>query len=146
MDITVQQVKAAVPIAIVTTHGDLDASNYLSLVAEAQKIYDAGIRYLLLNLSQTPFLSSSGLVALHSIALLMRGEQPLDPEYGWETIHSMDSETNTGKQKHVKLLSPQERVDRTLDRSGLKQYFDIFSDLDTALASFREESPEVPAS
>jgi anti-anti-sigma regulatory factor len=39
-------------------------------------------------------------------------------------------------QKHAKLLAPQQQVDRVLDRTGLKQYFEIHSDRETAMASF----------
>lgn len=144
MNITVEHVNAAVPVTVISTHGDLDASNYLELVSAAQKVYRAGVHYILLDLGDTPFLSSSGLVALHSIAMLMRGEQPLDPAGGWETIHAMDRDLDSGMQKHVKLLNPQPRVSRTLERAGLQQFFEIYIDRDAALASFGIESAQAP--
>jgi anti-anti-sigma regulatory factor len=142
MEITVEKVMAAVPVAVVSTHGDLDASNYMELVAKAQEVYRAGARDLLLDLGDTQFVSSSGLVALHSIALLMRGERPLDPESGWDAIHAMDRNVESGMQKHVKLLNPQERVKRTLERTGLTEFFQVFSNREEALASFPAESAE----
>jgi hypothetical protein len=75
-------------------------------------------------------------VALHAVAVLMRGDKPADPASGWDAIHAIDRDRESGMQKHVKLLAPQQQVDRVLDRTGLKQYFEIHSDRETAMASF----------
>jgi anti-anti-sigma regulatory factor len=144
MEITKENVSAAVPVTILATHGDIDASNYLELIATAQKEYISGSRYLLLDLTNTAFLSSAGLVALHSIVLLMRGEQPTNPEEGWNAFHSLDRDLEMGIQKNVKLLNPQARVERTLERTGLKQFFEIFTDREAALASYQAEHPKAP--
>lgn len=146
MNFSVEKVNAAVPVAILSTHGDLDAYNYLELVNKAQEIYNGGARYLVLDLGDTQFVSSAGLVALHSVALLMRGEKPLDPDAGWDTIHAMDRNLSSGVQKHVKLLNPQPRVERTLDRTGLKAFFEIYSNRDEAVASFKAEGAAAAAS
>ena len=136
MEITVERLPLATPVAILSTHGDLDASNYLFLIAKAEEVYNEGVHFMVLDLSDTSFLSSAGLVALHSIALLLRGEQPLDPESGWDAIQAMDHNLDAGLQKNLKLLNPQPRVDRTLDRTGLKQFFEIYTDRESVLASF----------
>lgn len=145
MFVEVETVFGAVPIAVITTHGDIDASNFVELVNEAQQVYNSGVRDVLLDLSDTHFISSSGLVALHSVALLMRGEQPLDPAGGWDTIHAMESDLDAGMQAHVKLLNPQERVRRTLERTGLNQFFETFTDKAAALASYRPEGTQASA-
>jgi anti-anti-sigma regulatory factor len=142
MNITVEEVQGRVSVAIMATHGDIDASNYLELVHRAQALVHGGVKNLLLDLGDSPFLSSSGLVALHSIALLLRGKKAPDPENGWEAIHSMENDIENGLQKHIKLLNPQPRVDKTLERTGLKQFFEIYTDRDEALASFRPESTQ----
>ena len=136
MNLTVEQVPGRVPVTILSLRGELDASNYQQLIAKAQEVYTSGGRHLLLDMSGTPFMGSSGLVALHSIAVLMRGEKPADPESGWNAIHAIDRDRDAGLQKHVKLLNPQPQVDRVLERTGLKQFFEIHTDRETALASF----------
>jgi anti-anti-sigma regulatory factor len=136
MNLTVEQTQGKVPVTILGLHGDLDASNYQEVIAKAQAIYNAGGRYLLLDMSAVPFMGSSGLVALHAVAVLMRGDKPADPASGWDAIHAIDRDRESGMQKHVKLLAPQQQVDRVLDRTGLKQYFEIHSDRETAMASF----------
>ena len=136
MDITVKQMQGSVPVTILQTHGDLDASNYQDLIAKGQEVYEAGARDILVDMSDTPFMGSSGLAALHSLALLVRGDELPDLESGWNVFHEIDRDRDSGLQKHIKLLNPQPQVDRTLEMTGLKQFFEVHTDLETAIASF----------
>lgn len=125
-----------VPVMVLQPHGDVDASNYLELIAAAQKAYGAGERDVLLDLSHVPYLSSSGLVALQSIAALMRGDTPPDLEGGWEALRAIRRDREMGMQPRFKLLNPQPRVDRVLDTVGFKRFLEIYTDLEAAVASF----------
>ncbi len=125
-----------VPVTILRPYGELDASNYQGLIAEAQKIHDAGARDILLDLGEVPFMSSSGLVALQSIAALLRGEEPPGPESGWSAFRSIHRDREAGVQLHLKILNPQPRVDRVLETVGFKRFIAIFSDVETAVASY----------
>lgn len=136
MNISVNQAQGRVPVAVLSVQGDLDASNYQELIATARELYNAGMRQILLDLSNTSFVSSSGLVAIHSIALLLHGEQPPDLEQGWSAIHAVGHGLGAGPQQYLKLLNPQPKVDRTLEKAGLKEFFEIHADLATAIASF----------
>lgn len=145
MSIDTNFVSASVPVTVLTTHGDIDASNYQELIRVGQKLYQDGTRNLLLDLADTNFISSSGLVALHSLALMLNGNQPLNIEEGWTALREMGDGLGT-IQPHLKLLNVGERVNRTLDISGLKSFYEIFADRDAALASFQPEkkAPAVP--
>ena len=77
---TVEHVEARVPVTVVALDGELDASNFERLIEEVRGLYAAGDRTLLLDLSGLTFMASSGLVALHTIVLVMQGEEPQDPE------------------------------------------------------------------
>jgi anti-anti-sigma factor len=79
MNITVTQAEGRVPVTILHPHGDLDLSSFQNLIALAETAYNEGARDILLDLSDTPYMSSSGLVALQSIAALTRGEDLPDP-------------------------------------------------------------------
>jgi anti-anti-sigma regulatory factor len=136
MNLTVDQSQGRVPVTILSIHGAVDASNYEEVIAQARELYNAGTRYLLVDMSDITFMSSSGLVALHSIALLLRGEQPPDPEMGWQAFHTISHDRDTGAQDHVKLLNPQSKVKQTLEMTGMDAYFEIHTDLQTAVASF----------
>ena len=136
MDITVKQLQGKVPVTVLQTHGDLDASSYEDLLAKGQEIYLAGARDILLDMSGTPFMGSSGLAALHSLALLVQGESMPDLESGWNVFHEIDRDRDAGLQQHFKLLNPQPQAQRVLEMSGLNQFFEIHTDLETAIASF----------
>lgn len=135
-DVAVSRAQGRVPVTILHLHGELDASNYQDLIAAGKKVCDAGARDLLLDLSDVPYMSSSGLVALQSIAALLRGDALPDPEAGWDGIRAIHRDRDTGLQTHFKLLKPQPRVDSMLDTVGFKRYLPVFTDLDAAVASF----------
>ena len=136
MYIVANEVQGEAPVTVLQIHGELDASNYQRVVARAREAHDAGARDLLLDLEHVPFMGSSGLVAFHSIALLMRGETPPDPEAGWGTLRSIDREREAGLQQHVKLLNPQPKVERVLKMAGFDRFFEIYTDQEEAIASF----------
>ena len=137
MEFTVTEFQgASAPVTVLGIQGDLDASNYQDLIARAQDAYDAGTRDMLLDLSDTPYMSSSGLVALQSIASLLRGERTPDPDEGWGAIRAIDRHRDLGIQQHLKLLSPQPRVERVLEMVGFTRFLEVHTDLETAIASF----------
>jgi len=134
----VEQVKADVPITILRLIGELDAASYLQVIEQTKALYAAGARDLLVDLSELTFLASSGLVALHSMALVMRGETLPDLESGWQVLHAIASEleARTEKEAHCKLLSPQPRVRKALTATGFDRFLAIFEDREAALTSF----------
>jgi anti-anti-sigma regulatory factor len=125
-----------VEVTVLQPHGPLDASNYQALIKKAQEVYQEGARYILVDMSAIPHMSSSGIVALHSIALILKGEATAEPEDGWEAMRSIDRARESGLQTHLKLLSPTPKVDRVLDMVGFKEFVAVFTDLDEAVESF----------
>ena len=136
MEITVSQAQGQVPVSVVTLHGALDASSYKDLIQKAQDLKATGTRYLLLDLSETTFMSSAGMVALHTIALLLRGEELPDQEAGWEAYKKIDRDRDTGKQKYLKILNPSQNVDKILGMTGFKNILEVHTNLEEAVASF----------
>jgi len=123
-------------VTTIRLQGDLDGSNYLDLIAAAKTAQQNGAKYLLLDLGGVPYMSSAGLVALHSSVQLLRGEQPPDPTAGWSTLKSVVVSATSPAQPLIKLLNPQPRVMRTLEMSGMNVYFEVYTDETAALASF----------
>jgi anti-anti-sigma regulatory factor len=136
MTITTSQAQGSVPVTILSIQGDLDASNYLEVIAVAKTAYDQGACYMLVDLGNVPFMSSSGLVALHSVALLMQGKEPPDPEYGWAAFRAAGRDAESGPQEHAKLLNPGPRVQRALEMAGFDRFFEMYTDREEAVASF----------
>ncbi len=136
MEITVSTRQGAMPVTVIQPHGDVDASNFAQLVDKVRSLLQDGARDFIIDLSDVPFMSSAGLVALHSIANMLRGEKAADSQAGWQALKSIDRSRESGLQKHVKLLSPQQYVLDTFDKAGFTQFFEIFDNLDKAVASF----------
>ena len=136
MNISISQAQGNVPVSVVKLDGQLDGQNYQELITKAKELHSAGARDFLLDLSDLTYISSAGLVALHSIALLTRGEELPDPEGGWSAYRSMGRSSEAGLQKHVKLLNPREEVRSVLDMVGFGSVFEIFTDFNEALNSF----------
>ncbi len=136
MEITVSKQQGKVPVTVVQPHGDVDASNYTELISKVEELHKNGVNDFVIDLSDVSFMSSAGLVALHSIAIMMRGEKPMDPQSGWGALKAMDRDRDRGMQKHVKLLKPQQYVAETFDKAGFTQFFEIYNDLQKAVASF----------
>src|SRR5436309_15396364 len=76
MRIATTQVQGRVPVTILEVDGEVDATTYQQLIAQARDACDQGARDILLDLGGVPFLSSAGLMALHSIAAMLRRAEP----------------------------------------------------------------------
>ena len=136
MEIVIQEAQARVPVTIMQLHGELDASRYLDVVARVRELHAAGTRHLLLDLSNLSFMASSGLVALHSIAMIMRGEELPDPEHGRSAFPTIAKGVEGSFVANCKILNPQPAVNWALEVSGFKAFLEVHIDLETALASF----------
>ncbi|MEP7137368.1 MAG: STAS domain-containing protein [Chloroflexota bacterium] len=133
MEITVTIHPAEHPIAIMELKGEISAASYMEVVNKAQEIYNNPARYLIIDLSGVTTVSSAGLVGLHKIALIYSG----DPHMQVDKDESRPDFThNSSARKFVKLLSPQPEVDEALKMAGLKLFFKVYTDLETALQSF----------
>lgn len=83
MNIIVSQAQGSVPVTVIKLDGQLDGQNYQDLIAKARELYESGARDFLIDMSDLTYISSAGLVALHTVALLARGEALPDTEAGW---------------------------------------------------------------
>jgi len=128
INITIEQARE--PVAIMKLVGDINASNFMELVDKANETYKNPARYLLIDLSEVPTISSTGMVALHKLALIYSGV-PQDVEEGENPDFTHSNEAR----KFVKLISPQPEVDQSLEKAGMKLYFKFYKDVDSAFKS-----------
>ena len=128
MEITVSIQQASEPVAVMSLQGSIDASNFVQIVDKAREIYQNPARHLIIDLSEVPNITSTGLAAIHKIALLYSGVSE-------EKAHP-DLTHNSTARKFVKLLSPQPAVDKALETAGMKLFFKVFHDLESAVNSF----------
>ena len=136
MNISVTKESARVEVTVLRVEGQLDGQSYQDLIAKAKELYEAGARDFLMDLSDLTYISSAGLVALHSVALMAKGEEMPDTEQGWSAYRSMGRGGESGMQAHVKLLNPRPEIVSVLEMVGFVAVFQIFTDLDQAVKSF----------
>ncbi|MFM8369301.1 MAG: STAS domain-containing protein [Chloroflexota bacterium] len=136
MEINISQEQGKVPVTFIKVAGQLDGQTYQKLIASAQDVIKGGAKNIVLDMGDLTFISSAGLVSLHVIALLLRGEAMPDLEHGWAALKSVNKSRESGIQQHVKLLNPREEIINVLEMVGFSTFFDIFNDKQKALESF----------
>jgi anti-anti-sigma factor len=136
MQISLSKHEGNVSVTVMQLDGELDASNYTDVITRAQELYDEGARDLLIDLSKVSYVSSAGLMSLHSVVLIFTGQSMKSKETGRPSFRAINPQRDSAGLQHVKLLNPQPAVVQVLDVVGLKQFFDIHTDLKTAVDSF----------
>lgn len=134
MEIKVSTESGRVPVTILHVDGNIDSSSYEQFQSTAKKLIDEGARYLLVDLSHAPFVSSAGLRALHSLFNELRSRNP-DANLNDEQIKKGIS-AGTYKSPHLKLLNLSPETKTAFETSGFDMYIDTFTDRQAAINSF----------
>jgi len=134
MEIKVSTESGRVPVTVLHVDGNIDSSTYDQFQSTARKLVDEGARYILVDLSHVPFVSSAGLRALHTLFNELRTRNP-------EANLSDDQmkrgiSAGTYKSPHLKLLNLSPETKSAFETSGFDMYIDTFTDKNTAIASF----------
>ena len=134
MEIKVSTEHGRVPVTVIHVDGNIDSSTYEQFQSTARKLIDEGARYILVDLSHAPFVSSAGLRALHSLFNELRSRNP-DSNLSNEQMKKGIS-AGTYKSPHLKLLSLSPTTKTAFETSGFDMFIDTFTDRNTAIASF----------
>jgi hypothetical protein len=132
VEIVIAQETGRVPVTIFRISGEIAASSYKELEQQADEAFAAGMRDLLLDLTDVTFLSSSGLRAFHHIFTLLRTDSAEDSD---DTVRK-GVMAGTYKSPHLKLLRPSPTVLKVLQVSGFDMFLDVYSGLQEAVDSF----------
>jgi len=135
MIVSLNQIEGDILVAVLGIQGELDASGFRDVMHHAELALNEGARYLLVDMTELTFMSSSGLAALHSLTLMMQNVQPQEPSDRSEAAPEKTSNARGAKQKRVILLNPQPPVMKVLESTGFSEMYEIFDDQDAALAS-----------
>ena len=122
-------------LAVIGLSGELDGSNFEQVIDAGRAARDGGAKRIVLDLSGLTYMGSSGLVAIHSIALLLRGLEPTSPEDGWQALHDLGAAASEGLDDSLTLAGPPASIQRVLDRSGMLGLFAVHADRATAVAA-----------
>ncbi|HET6823985.1 MAG TPA: STAS domain-containing protein [Anaerolineales bacterium] len=134
MEIKVSTESGRVPVTVLHVDGNIDSSTYEQFQSTARKLIDEGARYILVDLSHAPFVSSAGLRALHALFNELRSRNPeanLSDEQMKRGISA-----GTYKSPHLKLLNLSPETKTAFETSGFDMYIDTFTDRNAAIASF----------
>jgi hypothetical protein len=130
MEIAVSEVQARVPVTIFYLKGAVTSNTEIE--QRAQAAFDAGARNILLDLSEVPYMATSGLRALHFIYTLLRG----DAEEESDAVVKSGIAAGTYTSPHLKLLKPNANVTEALKVAGYDMFLELHSDKNKALNSF----------
>jgi anti-anti-sigma regulatory factor len=136
MEISVSKQTGRVDVTILSLNGQLDGQSYQELIQQGRGLYDAGARNFLLDLGGLTYISSAGLVALHTLALLLRGESLPVTEDGWASMKAVKKDVGGKREEHLKLLNLQPEVRNVLEMVGFDRAFEMYSNLEEAVGSF----------
>jgi anti-anti-sigma factor len=134
MEIKVSTENGRVPVTVLHVDGNIDSSTYEQFQSRAKQLIDQGSRYILVDLSHAPFVSSAGLRALHSLFNELRARNP-EANLNDEQIKKGIS-AGTYKSPHLKLLNLSPETKTAFETSGFDMYIDTFTDKNKAIASF----------
>ena len=112
--VEISQKAGSVPVTVFRLKDRVNLGNYAELEQTAKEAHQNGMRDLVIDLSETPSLTSIGVRAL-------------------VLIHKMLA-TDGGK--HLKLAGAIPYIRDMLDVAGVTQYIEIYDTVDEAVASF----------
>lgn len=116
-------------VVVLHVAGHLDGETENLLVTEATSLFNAGKKYIVLELSKVDIISSAGLRAIHVIYKMFTQHPDIEK---WQSEHSGE----TFKSPFMKLAQPSSQVHYVLSMAGFLQNIYIFPTLQEALDSF----------
>jgi len=134
MEIKVSTESGRVPVTVLHVDGNIDSSTYEQFQSTAKKLIEGGTRYILVDLSHTPFVSSAGLRALHTLFNQLRAQNP-EANLNDDQIKKGIS-SGSYKSPHLKLLNLSPETKSAFETSGFDMYIETFTDKKTAIGSF----------
>ena len=121
---------------ILSLAGELDASNWTHLVDAARDARTQGARSMVLDLARLTYMGSAGLVALHSVGLILAGIEPPEGDAGFDALLQYSSDVpGTRFREVLKLAAVPPVVERVLSRTGMAALFEQHPDVASAVAA-----------
>ena len=130
MEISVSEQQTRVPVTILKINGAIIDNKELE--QQANDAFKNGGRNILLDLSDVPYMATSGLRALHAIYMLLRADAAEESD---DAVKSGIA-AGTFMSPHLKLLNPSAHVLQALKASGYDMFLEIHRTQKQALDSF----------
>jgi len=134
MEIKTATENGRVPITVVQVSGKIDSSTYEEFQSGVNESIDGGARFILLDLTQTEYISSAGFRAFNNLFNKLRALHP-DTNLSDEDMRK-GINAGTYKSPHLKLLGLSDNAKTTFELAGFDMFIETFTDKKTAIASF----------
>ena len=112
--VKITKVEGRIPITVFQLQDRVNLGNFSELEQTAKEAYEAGTRDMVIDLSQTPSLTSIGIRAIVVIHRLLSAD----------------------KGKHLKLAGAITPIREMLGIAGITQFIEMYDTVDDAVASF----------
>jgi len=134
MEISTSTENGRVTVTVVHVTGNLDSYTANEFQAKAEELIKGGVRHILVDLTNVPFVSSAGFRVLNFIFNQLRTLHP-DANLSEEEVRKGIS-AGTYSSPHLKLLNLGKDVKHAFEMAGFDMYIDTFTDLKNAIAAF----------
>ena len=134
MEILTSIENSKVPVTVMRIIGNIDSTTYDAFTLKANELIHDGTRHILVDLSQSPFISSAGLRAIHGLVKKLRVLNP-DTDLS-EAEYKKKISMGTYKSPHIKLLNLSQETYTAFTLSGFDMFIETYTDKATAIASF----------
>jgi anti-anti-sigma factor len=132
MEIKVSTENRRVPVTVIDVAGNIDSGTHMAFQKKAEELIKNGARYILVDLTDVPYMSSAGLRALSAILNQLRSA---NADISEEDMLKGINE-GTYKSPHLKLLNLSKQTQTAFDTAGFDMYVETFTDFQKALSSF----------
>jgi STAS domain len=112
-------VHVAPEVAVLRPTGPLDFHTYAGFVEDARRLYLAGSRCLLIDLTEVPELDLAGLMGLYEVVELFDGRPVPDFSKGWVDVHPVLDRDGRDGPCPVEVTGLHRDAARALERAGL---------------------------
>ena len=134
MEIITSIENGRVPVTVMQIIGNIDSTTYDAFTLKANELIHDGAHHILVDLSQSPFISSAGLRTIHGLVKKLRTLNS-DTDLS-EAEYKKRISTGAYKSPHIKLLNLSQETYTAFTLSGLDMVIETYTDKATALASF----------
>jgi anti-anti-sigma factor len=134
MDITVSTENGRVPVTIMHLSGNLDSANFMAFQDKADELIKAGAQYILVDLSNVPYVSTAGFRVIHHIFNELRSRHP-DANLSDEEVRKGIS-AGTYSSPHIKLLNLSKETQKAFEMTGFDMYIETYTDPKKAVSAF----------
>lgn len=134
MEIITSIENGSIPVTVMQIIGNIDSTTYQAFTGNANNLIQGGARHILVDLSESAFISSAGLRAIHS---LVKKLHTLNPDTNLsEAEYRKKIGAGTYKSPHIKLLNLSQETYTAFTLSGFDMFIETYTDRATAIASF----------